>query len=187
MARIEPLAPPYEPHVEEQLQRMMPPGVAPIALFRTFARNLEMTRAMQGWGGYALGRALSLGKRQREIVIDRVTARCGCEYEWGVHVAYFADGVELTPDQIRSLTSGSPADDCWHDPVERLLIEAVDSLHDTNDIDDALFARLRPLLTDDQLLDLFLLAGWYHAISYCARAARVEQEPFAPRFSTYGR
>jgi hypothetical protein len=25
--------------------------------------------------------------REREIVIDRVTASCGAEYEWGVHVS----------------------------------------------------------------------------------------------------
>jgi hypothetical protein len=28
-----------------------------------------------------------LSLRQREIVIDRTTARLGCAYEWGVHVA----------------------------------------------------------------------------------------------------
>jgi hypothetical protein len=28
--------------------------------------------------------------RQREIVIDRVTAQCGAGYEWGVHVAVYA-------------------------------------------------------------------------------------------------
>ena len=38
----------------------MPPGVPPIRLFRTFARNLPMTAAMNGWGGYELSRRLSL-------------------------------------------------------------------------------------------------------------------------------
>jgi alkylhydroperoxidase family enzyme len=187
VARIEPLTPPYEPDVEALLDRMMPPGVDPIGLFRTFARNMAMTAAMNGWGGYELGRTLSLDKRQREIVIDRVTARCGCEYEWGVHVAFFADAVGLSHEQVRSLTAGEPADDCWDDPIERLLIEAVDSLHDTSDIDDELFARLRESLDDAQLLDLFMLVGWYHAISFCARAARVDLEPGAPMFASFGR
>ena len=169
MARIEPLTPPYESDVHEQLTRMMPPGVDPIGLFRTFAHNMAMTTAMNGWGGYELGRTLSLSKRHREIVIDRVTARCGCEYEWGVHVAFFADAVGLSQDQVRSLTSGTPGDGCWDDPTERLLIEAVDSLHDTSDIDDELFERLGAALSDAQLLDLFMLTGWYHAISFCAR------------------
>jgi hypothetical protein len=31
-----------------------------------------------------------------------------------------------------------------------------------------------------------LLCGWYHAISFTARAARVPLEEGAPRFSDYG-
>jgi alkylhydroperoxidase family enzyme len=185
MARIEPLAPPYEADVQEQLTRMMPPGVDPIGLFRTFARNTAMTTAMNGWGAYELGRTMSLSRRQREIVIDRVTARCGCEYEWGVHIAFFAEAVGLSDGQVRSLTSGTAADDCWDDPTERLLIETVDSLHDTSDIDDDLYGRLGAAFSDAQLLDLFLLTGWYHAISFCARAARVDLEPGAPTFATF--
>ncbi len=38
---------------------MMPPGVPPILLFRTFVRNLPMTTAMGGWGGYELSKRLS--------------------------------------------------------------------------------------------------------------------------------
>jgi hypothetical protein len=30
-----------------------------------------------------------------------------------------------------------------------------------------------------------MLAGWYHAISCTARAARVDLEPGAPRFADY--
>ena len=36
------------------------------------------------------------------------------------------------------------------------------------------------MLADDQVLDLLLLAGWYHAISYAANAARVAPEEWAP-------
>ena len=155
----------------------------PINLFKLFARNLPMAEAMTGWGSYELSRRLSLSMRQRELVIDRVTARCGAEYEWGVHLAYFGSRIGLTPDQVTSLTTGSPADDCW--PAdERALLVAVDELHDTNDLSDATWAALG--LTDEQRLDLLLLAGWYHAISFVARAARVPLETDAPRFADHG-
>jgi alkylhydroperoxidase family enzyme len=161
---------------------MMPAGVPPIALFRTFARNLAMTEAMGGWGSYELSKRLSLSMRQRELVIERVTARCGCEYEWGVHLAFFADRIGLTPDQRRSITHGSPSDACW--PAdEATLLRAVDELHDANDITDTTWASLASVLDSAQLLDLLLLAGWYHAISYVANAARVELEDGAPRFA----
>ena len=77
MPRIQPLAPPFEPDVDGQLARMMPPDTPPIALFRIFAKNMPMTRAMHGWGSYELGPGLSLSLRDREIVIDRTYARTG--------------------------------------------------------------------------------------------------------------
>jgi hypothetical protein len=50
---------------------------------------------------------------------------------------------------------------------------------------DGLWAALADAFDERQLLDLLLLAGWYHAISFVARAARVANEPAAPRFADY--
>lgn len=181
MTRIDPLTPPYEPAVAAQLGRMMPPGIPPIGLFRTFARNLPMSTAMVDWGGYQLSKRLSLSMRQRELVIVRVTARCACEYEWGVHLAFFGDRVGFTDAQKRSLTHGVPEDGCW--PIaEAALLAAVDELHDHADLGDVAWSALESVLTPEQILDLLLLAGWYHAISYAANAARVTLEAGAPRF-----
>jgi alkylhydroperoxidase family enzyme len=183
MTRIEPVQPPYPPEVGERLEAMMPPGVPPILLFRTFARNLPMTTAMSGWGGYELSRRLSLPLRDREIVIDRTCARCGCEYEWGVHVAFFAERAGLTGPQLTSLTHGGAGDPCWPGERDRLLIEAADALHDTARIGDDLWLRLAGEFSDEQLLDVTMLAGWYHAISFTANAARVALEDGAQRFA----
>ena len=185
LPRISPLEPPYEPSTGELLARMMPPGQPPIRLFRTFVRNPTMTEAMHGWGSYLLSRQFSVSMREREIVIDRVCARCGCEYEWGVHVAYFAERVGLTPEQITSLTYGGPDDACWIEPHERALIAAVDALHDRAVLDDTQFAAMHQWYDDAAILDLVLLAGWYHAISFVARTAGVALEPDAPRFDDY--
>lgn len=163
----------------------MPPGIAPIRLFRTFAANLPMIAAMRGWGSYELSRDLSLPMRQREIVIDRVCARCGCQYEWGVHILFFADRVGLTAEQIGSLTHGDATDRCWSDPAEIVLIDAVDALHEHATVSDDLWLRLADRFSHAQLLDLFLLCGWYHAISFAANASRVELEDHAPRFGDY--
>ena len=184
MTRISPLQPPYEPDAAQLLQQMMPAGVAPIALFRMFAKNLAMTKAMHPWGAYELGRHFRLSLRDREIVIDRTCARTGCEYEWGVHVQFFAARAGLDDRQVASLTHGQPADDCWPDARDRLLISAADALHDTGDVPDELWAELSAMFDEPQLLDLLLLAGWYHAISYVARATRLPPEPGAPTFAS---
>ncbi|MGD9693863.1 MAG: carboxymuconolactone decarboxylase family protein [Phycisphaerales bacterium] len=142
-----------------------------------------MSDAMGTWGAYELSKRLSLTMRDREIVIDRTCARCRCEYEWGVHVAFFAERVGLGGAQISSLTHGDSSDPCWPDERDRVLIQATDALHDNADLDDDLWRRLREHLSDEQALDLFMLAGWYHAISYASNGSRVDLEPGAPRFS----
>src|SRR4051794_23608447 len=159
-------------------------GKPPINLFKLFARNPVMSAAMTPWGEYTLGRSLSLSMRQREVVIDRVTARCGAEYEWAIHVASYAARVGFDEAQLRSLTHGDASDGCWTDD-ERAILRAVDQLHDTNDIDDELWAELVARFTDEQVMDLVLLAGWYHAISFLARAARVPFDDGVPRFADY--
>src|SRR5271157_1997091 len=184
--RISPLEPPFAPAIEEQLRAMMPAGVPPIALFRTFVRNPPMTAAMQPWGRHELSRSLSVGLREREIVIDRTCARCGCEYEWGVHVAFFAERARLDRDQIGSLTHGGADDPCWTTERDRLLIRAVDALCDDRDIDNTLWDALSHEFDECEILDLTMLCGWYHAISFTARAARVPLEAGSPTFASVG-
>ncbi|MFC4907033.1 carboxymuconolactone decarboxylase family protein [Actinomadura gamaensis] len=183
--RIPPLSAPYPEQAAAVLRRMMPGGEEPIALFRTYARNVPLAEALHGWGSYQLSRRLSLGLRDREILIDRTCARCGCEYEWGVHIARFAGRAALTSQQISSLTHGSSADPCWTDERDRLLLDAADALHDDRDIGDALWARLSGHFGPEQILDLLMLCGWYHAISITARATRLAPEPGAPRFDAF--
>jgi alkylhydroperoxidase family enzyme len=181
--RIVPVEPPYPEAIGRQLEQMMPAGVPPIALFRTFVKHLPMAEAMGGWGTYELSRRLSLSMRDRELVIDRTCARCRCEYEWGVHVAFFADRVGLTPAQVTSLTHGGPDDACWDEERERDIIRAVDQLHEDSTLDDPTWIRLEHSLTEAQRLDLMLLCGWYHAISFAANGAGVPLEDGVPRFA----
>jgi hypothetical protein len=89
----------------------------------------------------------------------------------------------LSNDQVASLTHGDSSDECWTDDSERLLIQAVDALHDSSNIDDELWARMAQSFDQAQLLDLLLLCGWYHAISFAANGTQVALEEGAPRFT----
>ena len=104
-ARIAPAAPPLPDDIQHALDRIMPPGYAPLTLFTTLARDARLFRKFFSAGLLDRGH---LTIRQREIVIDRTTALCRSEYEWGVHIALFAARAELTPAQVASLTSGTP-------------------------------------------------------------------------------
>ena len=178
-ARIAPLEPPYAPPVQAALDRIMPPGVPPLALFRTLAVNERVFLRVMAGGLLDRG---SIGLREREIVIDRTCARCGSEYEWGVHVVLFAERVGLTAAQVAATCAPEPEADAFPDR-ERLLIRLVDALHDRARVDDALWAALRAHWTEAQLIELIALAGFYHLISFVTNALRIPPEPYGARFS----
>jgi alkylhydroperoxidase family enzyme len=176
--RIEPREPPFPPEIQDVLDRVMPPGAPPLVLFRTLARDPRLFQRFMGGGLLDRGH---LTLRQREIVIDRVTARCGSEYEWGVHVAFFGPRVGLTEEQLRSLVHGGAGDDCWDDS-ERLLLRLCDALHASCDVEDALWTELRSVFSEDAILELLLLAGFYRTVSYLTNTLRLPLEPFGARF-----
>src|SRR5438128_7747314 len=97
--RIQPREPPYPDAIAETLRRMMPPGIEPLKLFRTVAWNEHVLERFRSIGAYLLNFG-NLAPIEREIVIHRTCARCGCEYEWGVHAAVFAGAVRLTAEQL---------------------------------------------------------------------------------------
>lgn len=181
--RIRPLEPPYAPAIEAELRAMMPRSapVEPLRLFRTFVRAPAMADAMTALGRFVLGRELGLDLHDRELVIHRVCARCRCEYEWGVHAAFFGPRAGLIDAQLDATVTDGPDAPTWSGR-DALLVRLVDELHDTASVSDALWEQLAATWSDEQLLELLLLAGWYHAIAYLANGARVELEPWAARF-----
>ena len=171
--RVEPLQPPYDDETAAALELLGPP----IQLFRVFARRPELARGIAGWGHYYLSRRSALSLRHRELVIDRTTARCGADYEWGVHIAAYAGKAGLSDDQLRSLATGSHADLCWPDPGDRAVLRAVDELHAPNDLSDDAWSGLAGTIGQNGAMEVTLLCGWYHAISYAVRALRLPLEP----------
>ena len=175
--RIAPIEPPYPAEVQAEFDKLMR-GAPPLALFRTVARNPRVLQRMMA--GSLLDRG-SIPLRSRELMILRVCARCGAEYEWGVHVAVFGAKAQWTPAQLHSTVHGSAGDTCWS-PEDRLAIRLADQLHDTSRVDDALWEALSAHFKPEELVELIMLAGLYHAVSYMVNATGVRREEFAPRF-----
>ena len=138
MPRITPAEPPYEPEIAAALERIMPPGVPPLVLFRAMAQSPRVFAKMFAGGLLDKG---PLSLRQREIVIDRTTARLGCEYEWGVHIALFAERAGFTPEHVAATVADTGDAACWT-PDEQCLISAVDDLVDRRTIADKTWAAL---------------------------------------------
>jgi alkylhydroperoxidase family enzyme len=178
-ARIALVTPPYDADTAAALEALGPP----IGIFRVFARRPDRAHGMAGWGRYYLSRRCALSLRDRELLILRTTARCGAEYEWGVHVQVFAAKAGLSAGQVRSVTAGHPDDPCWTEPADRAVLRAADALDRDSDLSDADWASLVTHVGEEGAVDALLICGWYRAISYVARATRLAPEPGAPRFS----
>ena len=173
-ARITPLEPPYEPNVEEYLTNLMPPGLEPLKLFRTLAVHFDLASRMRPLGAGLLAHN-TIEPRERELVILRTTALNGAGYEWGVHAALFND---LTHDEIAATAPNADGAHEWS-ARDALLIHLCDQLDATAGVTDQLWERLREHWSDEQLIELLLLAGWYRTISYVINALRIEPEPWA--------
>lgn len=180
MVRIAPLEPPYTPDLHSQFDVIMH-GKPPLVLFRTLATS------ERAWEKFRAGSLLARGPltlRQREIVIDRTCARCGCEYEWGVHVATFSDRAGLNHDEIGKMLA-VPFDAAgWNEP-DAILIETVDALHERASIPDDTFVRLGRQYDEAQILEIIMLAGFYRTVSYLANGLAMPLEPDAARFADF--
>jgi 4-carboxymuconolactone decarboxylase len=180
--RIQPLEAPYPEPIADLLARMNPPGRAEVlALFRVLAINPELAERTLGLGRYLLGRKAAIDLHDREVVITRVCARCRAEYEWGVHIAAFGDAAGFSATDRRVMASVTEDLEPLA-PRDRLLVQLVDQLHDTSHVDDALWEALIAHWSSPQLIELMMLAGWYHAVSYVCNAARVPLEEWAARW-----
>jgi alkylhydroperoxidase family enzyme len=176
MTRLEGVTEPYDAGVAEDLAKLMPAGMKPLGLFRTLAHNPRVLRRIRKGGLLDRG-AVSI--RERELVILRTTALCGAEYEWGVHVAFFARAAGLGEAEIAATVSGDPT---GFVEAEQVLLEVCAALHRDATVGDALWARLAGAYRADQIVELLALAGQYRTISYLVNALAIALEPDAPRF-----
>ena len=178
MARVEPLSKPYPTEFDARMKVLMR-GAEPLVLFTTLATNERAWTKFSG--GSLLDKASPLSMRQREIVIDRTTARCGNEYEWGVHIAGFAAHVGLDDAQILATVHGTASDPVWSDD-ESTLIATVDALIDRKKLNDAEWAALRTHFDEAQAIEIVQLVGFYHGVSLICGALDLPLEPGAARF-----
>ena len=176
--RIPPATAPFPPEIQAAFDKIMPPGQSPLVLFTTLARDPRLFSKF--FASSLLDRG-HLTLRQRELVINRTTARCKSEYEWGVHIAIFAAKARFDEVQIASFVHGGPADPCWSED-DRQLLSLCDALHEQCTIDADLWVSLRATFSEEAMLELLMLAGFYRTVSYLTNALQLPLESNAARF-----
>jgi len=135
---------------------------------------------MRPLGAGILGHGL-VEPRLREVMIHRTCARCDAEYEWGVHAVVYGKPLGFSDDQLAATVRGDSDEPVWSD-AERAVLRLADELHDTADVSDATFAELQRHFPAEQIIELVVICGWYHTISFVINAARVPHESWAARY-----
>ncbi|AYC31810.1 carboxymuconolactone decarboxylase family protein [Pseudomonas cavernae] len=181
MARINPLNQPYPDEVQAVFDKIMGTGVPPLLLFTTIASSDRAWRKFRG-GSLLEGTLLTL--RQRELAINRICARTGCEYEWGVHVWAFGQAAGLTRDEVTGTLEVPLRSGQWRDD-EAALLETIDALHERAALSDEEFARISEHFDNNQILEVMMLAGFYRTVSYIANGLALPLEPNSAKFSEY--
>jgi alkylhydroperoxidase family enzyme len=176
LSRIPPLERPWPPFFAEAMERVMPEGAEPLLLFRTVAAS------QRAWTKFAAGSLLDKGPlplREREIVIHRTAARCGCGYEWGIHAALFAERAGMDEDQLLATAAESIDYALWTE-AETDLLETVDALIDRKRLTAEEFERLGRHFDTGQILEMLQLVAFYHGVALICGAIDLAPEPGTP-------
>lgn len=141
-------------------------------IFRTLVRNKPLYKGFLALGGHLLGGGV-LPAREREIVILRTGFRAGSEYEFGQHTRIGRDA-GLTDAEITRLAAGD-GDDGWSDD-DAALVAMVDELCADDVVSETTWGRLSARWSEEQLLELLVLAGYYRLVSGLLNSAGVALE-----------
>lgn len=175
MPRIAPVSPPFAEEIQASFDKLMPPGMEPLRLFRTLAHNPRVLRRVQRGGLLDPG---SISVRLRELAILRTCFRCGAAYEWGVHAGAFGSQAELDDAALYATCAPDLGVHDWG-REERLVLRLCDALHDSAAVSDSLWTELAECFDEAQLVELIMLAGLYHAISFVVNCSGVVPEEWA--------
>lgn len=141
-------------------------------IYRTLARQPRAAKAFLGWGRYVL-RESDFDARLRELAILRTGWLCKSGYEWTQH-SRLARQLGFSNSDIERIKAGAHAPG-WS-PLEMLVLQAADELHETHHITDATWQELRQRLSEKHLMDLVFTVGHYTQVCMILNAFGIQVE-----------
>ena len=120
----------------------------------TLVRHPDLTEIFLPFSTYVLFQS-TLPPRLRELATLRVAGRRDCAYEWASHLV-LARQAGLTEAEIEAAGRGKATD-----PLDSLVLAAVDELEDNSTVSDGTWAALGEHLDERQRMDLVFTVGTY--------------------------
>ena len=155
------LRPPNARHPFPERRDDRPKG---LNVLGTLAHHPDLTRAFHTFNGHVLF-ATTLTPRQRELLVLRVAAVRGAEYEWAQH-AVLAGDAGITDDEVARVRAGDLGG--WS-ALEAALLRAVDELVADALVSDETWTVLSSELDAQQLMDVVFTVGAYDLLAMAFR------------------
>jgi len=147
-------------------------GGPPPNLFTTLARHRRLFRRWLRFAG-GLMPGGTLPRADTELLILRVAHNTSCEYEWRHH-EHLGRLSGLDANEIERVRLGPDAEG-WSSR-QAALLRAADELHADRRLSGATWDTLRPLLSDEELIELCLLVGHYEMLAMTLNSLEVEPD-----------
>jgi alkylhydroperoxidase family enzyme len=158
------------PEVREMLGRL--PARANI--FNMMAHAETCVKPVMKLGGTMLGK-LKLDPKLRELCLLMAVKLEGGEYEWGQHVP-IARELGCTDAQIAAIEDDDDTASCFDAREQAALRFTREVVLDVRASDEAL-AAARKQLSDREVVELILLAGFYIMLARLTETLDVESDP----------
>lgn len=171
--RIQPVTEPTERQAELMKSAL---NSEPMNIFRTLAHNTRVLKRFNDLGGSLLFRG-TLPARERELVILRVGWNCQSVYEFGQHILIGKEA-GISDQEVSALCKPIQAHD-WS-AKDSALISAADDLCADDCVSDETWNRLTPDWTEEQLVELLVVAGFYRLVSGFLNSAGVQLDAGVP-------
>ncbi len=170
--RVQPL-PPGERDAES---RALIDSIGSNATDNTFDTLVRHPNLLRQWMPFTVALAVTgvLPPRLRELAILRTGWLCHAEYEWGQH-AVLARRVGISDQEIARVKSGPDAEG-WTE-LEAAVLRAVDELHSDACVTDDTWVVLAAQLDERQLIEVPILVGQYHIVSFTLNPLGIQREP----------
>ncbi len=158
------------PEVRDMLGRLP----APANIFNMMAHAETVLKPVMKLGGTLLGK-LKLDARLRELCLLHAVKLEGGDYEWVQHVPIALD-LGATQAQIDALAKGDDKADCVSG-LEKAALAFTREVVVDGRASEAALAEVRRHVTDREVVELIIMAGFYITLARLTESLGVENDP----------